>query len=309
MHGPVERQRRRRPAGALVGAGQPVPQLLALRLLAATAHQRRREQRFGVAEHLQPHPRHAAEETGLDAQQRIVAQRVGVADQLLPVLDQVGPAGVQEAHLGVGLDRRQPRQRPVQLRHMAPVEPVRGVGEQQVPAALQHGLDPPAEPVPGVEGATVTGALLAEAVAVLVHVEQRGGGVDAQGVQPEPAVGHPGVQPDRFPELLLGLRIRAHRVGVDPSQPGEVGRGPRALRAEVHHVPHKLPPGVPPGPGGRLTLQPTTLPRTVVARRNGEPSEVAPRGIVPVGGGGRRGRGRAAEVRRRGSRGARGDGG
>ena len=46
-------------AGALVGAGQPVAQLLALRLLAAAAHQRGGQQRLRLAVHLQPDPGHA----------------------------------------------------------------------------------------------------------------------------------------------------------------------------------------------------------------------------------------------------------
>lgn len=125
---------------------------------------------------------------------------------------------------------------------MAAVQPVRGVREQQVARALQDRLHPPAQPVPGVERAPVAGALFAEAVAVAVHVQQRRRGVDAQRVQPEPGVRHAGVLAHGRPELLLGLRIRAHRVGVHAPQPGEVGRGLRALRTEVHQVPHKRAP-------------------------------------------------------------------
>ncbi len=71
----------------------------------------------------------------------------------------------------------------------------------------------------------MAGALLAEAVAVAVHAQQRGGGVGAQRVQAEPGVGHRRIDADRDPELLLGLRVRAHGVGVDGAQPGEFGRG------------------------------------------------------------------------------------
>ena len=219
---------------------------------------------------------------GLDAEQRIVEQRVGVPDELVPVLDQVGAAGVQEADLGVGVDRRQPGQRPVQLRHMAAVQPVRGVREQQIARALQHRLHPPAQPVPGVEGAAMPGALLAEAVAVAVHPQQRGRGVDAQGVQSEPAVGHAGVDPYRGAELLLGLRVGAHRVGVHAAQPGEVGRGLRALRAEVHHVPHEPCPrrcAAGPSPVGRLG-QPLTEDRSCRCAR--QPPVGRTEGIVPA---------------------------
>lgn len=236
-----------------MGPGQPVPQLLALRLLAAAAHQGRRQQRLGLSVHLQADPGHPAEQTGLDAQQGVVEQRVGVPDQLLPVLDQIGAAGVQEADLVIGVDGRQPGERTVQFGHMAAVQPVRGVRQQQVARTLQHRLHPPAQPVPGVEGAAVPGPLLAEALAVPEHPQQRGRRVDAQRVQSEPAVGHSGIDPHRGAELLLRLRIGAHRVGVHASQPGEVGRGVGALRAEVHHVPHKpCPVGVPPGVALRL---------------------------------------------------------
>ena len=88
------------------------------------------------------------------------------------------------------------------------------------------------------------GALLAEPAAVVVHAQQRGGGVRAQRVQAEPGVGHPRVEPYGRAELLLGLPVSAHRVGVDTAQPGQLGRSlqvPGALRAEVHPVPHKLP--------------------------------------------------------------------
>lgn len=108
VHGPVEGQRGGAASGALVGAGEPVPQLLALGLLAAAAHQRGREQRLGLPVHLQTHPGHTAEESGLDAEQRVVDEGLGVPDQLVPVLDEVGPAGVQKAHLGVGVDRGSP---------------------------------------------------------------------------------------------------------------------------------------------------------------------------------------------------------
>ncbi|CAM5383079.1 hypothetical protein SPURM210S_00848 [Streptomyces purpurascens] len=83
-----------------------------------------------------------------------------MADQLLPVLDQIGAAGVQEADLGVGVHRRQSGEGPVQLGDVAAVQPVRGVREQQVAGALQHRLHPPSQPIPGVEGAAVAGALL-----------------------------------------------------------------------------------------------------------------------------------------------------
>ena len=86
-------------------------------------------------------------------------------------------------------------------------------------------------------------ALLAEAVAVPVHPQQRGRGVGAQRVQPEPGVGHPGVEPDRGAELLLGLGVGAHRVGVHGPQPGEIGRGARVPCAEVHQVPTSRAPG------------------------------------------------------------------
>ena len=112
VHRPVEGQGGRGAAGALVGAGQPVAQLLALRLLAAAAHQGGGQQRLGLAVHLQADPGHAAEQPGLDAEQRVVEQRFGVPDQLLPVLDQIGAAGVQEADLGIGVDRRAARPAP-----------------------------------------------------------------------------------------------------------------------------------------------------------------------------------------------------
>lgn len=108
VHRPVERQGRGAAPGALVGAGQPVAQLLALGLLAAAAHQRGRQQRLGLPVHLQTHPGHTAEEPGLDAEQRVVDEGLGVPDQLVPVLDEIGPAGVQKAHLGVGVDRGSP---------------------------------------------------------------------------------------------------------------------------------------------------------------------------------------------------------
>ncbi len=76
---------------------------------------------------------------------------------------------MQEAHLGIGVDGRQAGQRPVQLRDMTAVEPVRGVREQEVARALQHRLHPPAEPVPRVECATVARALLTEAVPMAEH--------------------------------------------------------------------------------------------------------------------------------------------
>lgn len=226
--------------GALVGARQPVPQLLALRLLAAAAHQRGRQQRLGLSVHLQTHPGHAAEETCLDAQHRIVDQRLGVAHELLPVLDQIGAAGVQKPDLRIGVDRRQSGERPVELGHMAAVQPVGGVRQQEIARALQHGLDPPAQPVPGVERAAVAGALLAEAFAVAVHAQQRGRGVDAQRMESEPAVGHPGVEPHGAAELLLRLGVGPHGVGVHAAHPGEVGRGRCALSADVHQVPHKV---------------------------------------------------------------------
>lgn len=217
VHGPVQGERGGGTAGALVRAGQPVPQLLALRLFAAAAHQRRREERLGLPVHLQPDPGHTAEQTGLDAEEGVVEQRVGVPDELFPVLDQIGAAGVQEADLVVGVDGRKTGERPVQLGHVPAVQPVRGVREQQIAGALQYGLDPPAQPVPGVERAAVPGALVAEAVAVPEHPEQRRRRVDAQRVQPEPAVGHAGIDPYRVAELLLRLRIRAHGVGVHAS--------------------------------------------------------------------------------------------
>ena len=186
-----------------------------------------------------------------------VEQRLGVPYELVPVLDEVGAAGVQEAHLGVGVDRRAAGQRLVQLGDMAAVEPVGGVGEQQIAAGLQHRLHPPAQPVPGVEGASVAGALLAEAVAVAVHPQQRDGGVGAQRVQTEPGVGHRRVEPHRGPELLLGLRIGAHGVGVDRAQPGEFGRGGRALVPISIPSPHKTSPrGVPPGECRPQLLEP-----------------------------------------------------
>ena len=83
------------------------------------------------------------------------------------------------------------------------------------------------------------GALLPEPVAVPEHAQQRRRRVDAQGVQPEPAVGHARVHPYRRAEFVLRLRIRTHGVGVDASQPGEVGRAGLCTGAEVHHVPHK----------------------------------------------------------------------
>ncbi len=76
---------------------------------------------------------------------------------------------MQEPHLGIGVDGRQARQRPVQFRDMAAVQPVRGVREEQIARALQHRLHPPTEPVPRVERAAMTGALLTEAVAMAVH--------------------------------------------------------------------------------------------------------------------------------------------
>lgn len=239
MHGPVQRQGGGAAAGPLVRAGQPVAQLLALRLLAAAAHQRGREQGLGLSVHLQPDARHPAEETRLDAQQRVVDQGFGVAHQLVPVLDQVGAAGVQEAHMRIGVHGRQSGERPVQLGHMPAVEPVRGVREQQIAPALQYGLHPPAQPVPGVERTAVAGALFAEAVTVAVHVQQRGRGVDPQRVQPEPAVRHPGIEPYGLPELLLRLWIRPHRVSIHTTHPREIGRGSSALRADVHQAPHK----------------------------------------------------------------------
>ena len=278
------------------GAGQPVAQLLALRLLAAAAHQGGGEQRLGLPAHLQPHPGHAAEQARLDAEQRVVEQRLGVPDQLLPVLDQIGAAGVQEAHLRIGVDRRAVGQRPVQLGDMAAVQPVRGVREQQVPAGLQHRLHPPAQPVPGVQGAAVRGALLAEAVPVPVHLQQRGGGVGPQRVQAEPGVGHARVEPDRGPELLLGLDVGAHGVRVHAAQPGEVGRGARAVGAEVHQSPPIVPPrpSPPPAPtamrraevepgGGtpcRRPHPPASYPRTGRHRRARFPAEL--RGGVPL---------------------------
>ncbi|CAM5569198.1 hypothetical protein SFIMM107S_00724 [Streptomyces griseus] len=247
VHRPVQRQGGRTAPGALVGPRQPVAQFLALRLLAAAAHQRGRQQRLRLPEHLQPHPRHPAEQPRLDAQHRIVDELLGAAHQLLPVLDQIRAAGVQEPHLRIRVHRRQSGQRPVQLRHMAPVQPVRGVRQQQIARALQHRLHPPAQPVPGVERTSVACALFAEAVAVPVHAQQGRGGVDAQRVEAEPAVRHAGIEPHRGSELLLGLRVGAHRVGVHATQPGEVGRGSSALCADVHQVPHKpCPQDVPP---------------------------------------------------------------
>lgn len=169
-----------------------------------------------------------------------------MAHQLVPVLDQVGPAGVQETDVRIGVDRRALGQGPVQLRDVAAVEPVGGVREQQVAAGLQHRLHPPAQPVPGVHGAAVRAALLAETVAVPVHLQQRGGGVRPQRVQPEPGVRHAGVEADRDAELLLGLGVGAHGVGVDSPHPGEVGGGAGMLCAEVHQVPTSPFPPVPP---------------------------------------------------------------
>ncbi|GAA3112614.1 hypothetical protein GCM10020254_68550 [Streptomyces goshikiensis] len=64
-------------------------------------------------------------------------------------------------------------------------------------------------------------------------------------MQAQPGVGHRRIEPYGGPELLLGLRVRAHGAGVDPAQPGEFGRGVRAARsAEVHHIPHKPAPVV-----------------------------------------------------------------
>src|SRR5690606_15937386 len=148
------------------------------------------------------------------------------------------------------------------------------------------------------------GALLAEAVPVPEHAQQRGRRVDPQGVQPEPAVGHPGVDPYRVPELLLGLRIGAHGVGVDAPQPGQVGRGLRALRAEVHRVPHEPCPRRCAGrPSSVGSLGRTAVPRTGVAgarssvprphrghRTRGGATAVGCRPAGAVEGGGTRGR-------------------
>ncbi len=111
----------------------------------------------------------------------------------------------------------------------------------------------------------MAGALLAEAVAVLVHPQQRGGGVGAQRVQAEPGVGHRGIEPDRGAELLLGLRIRAHGVRIDRAQPGEFGRGGRALRADVHPVPpQNVPPRCAPPGVCRAAAAPTGVRRAGV---------------------------------------------
>ena len=76
-------------------------------------------------------------------------------------------------------------------------------------------------------------ALLTEALPVLVHAQQRGGGVGAQCVQPEPAVGHARVEAHGRVELLLGLCVLPHGVGVHSAQPGEIGRGVQVLAACV----------------------------------------------------------------------------
>ncbi len=52
---------------------------------------------------------------------------------------------MQKPHLMIGVDRRQPRERPVQLGHMAAVQPVRGVREQQIARALQYRLHQPSQ--------------------------------------------------------------------------------------------------------------------------------------------------------------------
>ncbi len=206
-------------------------------------------------------------------------------DQLFPVLDQVGAAGVQEADLRVGVHRGQAGEGPVQFGDVAAVQPVGGVRQQQIAGALQHRLHPPAQPVPGVERAPVPGALLAEAVPVPEHPQQRGRRVDAQRMQPEPAVGHARVDPHRGPELLLGLRIRAHGVGVHAPQPGEVGRGLGALGAEVHHVPHKpcpRPRAGRPSPVGSQKVNRCTADRSCKVREAASAGRTE--GIVPAGG-------------------------
>ncbi len=244
MHRPVQRNRRGAAPAALPRPRQPVPQLLALRLLAAAAHQRRRQQRLRLVVHLQPHARHAREEAGLDAQQRIAGQAGGEAVQPLPVLGEVAAAGVQEARAGVRLGRGALGQRTVQLRHAPPVQQVRCVGEPQVAGAFQHRLDPPAQPIPRAQRASVPGALLAETGPVTVHLRERGRYVRPQRVQPEPGVRHARVLADRGAELLLRLGIRRRGIGVDAAQPGQVGAGVRtarigrALRARNHEDPH-----------------------------------------------------------------------
>ncbi len=85
VHRPVQGQGGGGTSRALVCAGQPVAQLLALWLLAAAAHQGGGEQRLGLPEHLEAHPGHPPEQTGLDAEHGVVDQWIGVPDQLLPV--------------------------------------------------------------------------------------------------------------------------------------------------------------------------------------------------------------------------------
>ena len=169
---------------------------------------------------------------------------------------------------------------------MAAVEPVRGVREQQIARALQHGLHPPAQPVPGVEGAPVAGALFPEALAVPVHPQQRGGGVDAQRVQPEPAVGHAGIEPHRRAELLLRLRVGAHRVGVHAAQPGEVGRGlrapcvPKSITSPTNRAPVECRSGRCPS---AAFVEPLCCGRELRVGAESSRPKVAPRGIVPAG--------------------------
>ncbi|OEV30686.1 hypothetical protein AN219_09580 [Streptomyces nanshensis] len=269
MHRAVQRQGGGAAPGALAGACEPVAQLLALRLLAAAAHQSGRQQRFRLPVHLQTHPRHPREQPRLYAQQSVVDERFGVRHQALPVLGEVSAARVEEPHLRVGLHGGTVRERPVQLGDVPSVQPVRRVRQQQITVALQHRLHPPPQPVPGVEVTGVPGALFAEAAAVLVHAQQRRGGVGAQRVQPQPAVGHAGVEPHRRVELLLGLGVLADGVGVHAPQPGKVGRGVQmraALRAVIHHVPHETSPVIRRRPARSVPGPPAPEPRRLGSR-------------------------------------------
>ncbi len=138
---------------------------------------------------------------------------------------------MQEPRGGVVGGGRALLQGVVQLGEVAPVQPVRGVREGEVPAGLQDRLHPPAQPVPGTERASVPPPLLAEPFLVAVHREQRAGGVAAQRVQAEPGVGHAGVEPDGGAELLLGPGVGPGRVGVHGTQPGAVGEPVRSRAA------------------------------------------------------------------------------
>ena len=127
-------------------------------------------------------------------------------------------------------------------------------------------------------------ARVAEAVAVPEHPGPRRGRVDAERVQAEPAVGHPGVDPCRGAELLLRLRIGAHRVGVHASyQARSAGASGPCVPKSVTSPTHRAPVGcrLAGAPSAAVVEPPCRGPE--LQRCGGGRSNAAPRDIVPRG--------------------------